>query len=129
MRLGALFGGVNTPDDENMASSSSSSASTPASVPDIPMVDDSKFLHGRVDPGLDENIALVESVPGKERETAGSLHGSMDTSSSEERPADNTPQLVAESPKGALKILFCKTPQAAWYIDRSVPRNMSFEVS
>ena len=27
------------------------------------MVDNSVFLHGRVDPGLDENIVLVEAVP------------------------------------------------------------------
>ncbi|KAF4630679.1 hypothetical protein G7Y89_g7457 [Cudoniella acicularis] len=31
--------------------------------PDIPMDNNDRYLHGRVDPGLDENIALVESVP------------------------------------------------------------------
>jgi hypothetical protein len=107
MRLRALFGGVNTPDDESMASSSSSSAATTASVPEIPMVDDSKFLHGRVDPGLDENIALVESVPGKERETAVSLHASVDAPSQEEPAVDDALQSVAESSKGMSKILFC----------------------
>jgi hypothetical protein len=99
MRLRALFGGAHMPDDESMASSSSL-ASTPTSVSDIPMVDDSKFLHGRVDPGLDENIALVESVPGKERETAGSLHESVDTPGSEEAAADDALQPVVESSKG-----------------------------
>ena len=109
MRLGALFGGVKTTDDESMASSSSSSsssASTPASVADIPMVDDSKFLHGRIDPGLDESVALVESVPGKERETAGSLHGSIDAPSNEEPAAGDAPQSVAKSSKGVPKISF-----------------------
>lgn len=29
----------------------------------IPMVDDSKFLHGRVDPGREDSLLLVESIP------------------------------------------------------------------
>jgi hypothetical protein len=32
------------------------------------MVDDSQFLHGRVDPGIDENLGLVDGVPGVEEE-------------------------------------------------------------
>jgi hypothetical protein len=43
-------------DERNMASSSEIH---------IPMVDDSKFLHGRVDPGLEESLLLVEAVPVK----------------------------------------------------------------
>ena len=39
---------------------------------DIPMVDDSKFLHGRVDPGLEESLLLVEAVPVKAPERGGS---------------------------------------------------------
>ena len=91
-------GGVNTLDDESMAPSSS--ASTPATMPYIPMVDNSKFLHGRVDPGLDESIALVESVPGKERETAVSLPTNIAIPSNEEPAADDTLQSTAEPSKG-----------------------------
>ena len=119
MRLGALFGGVKTSDDESMASSSSS-ASTPASVPGIPMVDDSKFLHGRVDPGLDESVALVESVPGKERETTGSLHGSIDAPSNKEPAAGDTPQSVAESSEGALTNLCYLEDPASGLVHPSV---------
>jgi hypothetical protein len=36
-------------------------ASSPS--PDIPqLVDNSRFLHGRIDPGLEENYLLVEAV-------------------------------------------------------------------
>lgn len=85
-------------DDESMTSSSS--ASTLASVPHIPMVDDSKFLHGRVDPGFDESVALVESVPGKERETAASLPTNIDIPSNDEPAAGGALQSIVEPSKG-----------------------------
>lgn len=113
MRLRALSGGVPAPDDDDMdASSSTSSLSTPSSsVLDMSMVDDSKFLHGRVDPGLDENIGLVESVPGKERENAGLLHVSISTSG-EERAAAAALYSMAESSKDspASKSFFLALP-------------------
>ena len=107
MRLRALSGGVPTPANDNMdASSSTSSLSTPSSsVVDRSMVDDSKFLHGRVDPGLDENLGLVESVPGKERENAGALHVSISTGG-EERAAAAALYSMAESSKGMLYMFF-----------------------
>jgi hypothetical protein len=38
------------------------------------MVDDTQFLHGRVDPGLESSIGLVEAVDVEEPETAAAQH-------------------------------------------------------
>lgn len=64
-----VFGGA--PNEESMASSSSSGASE--DVPEFPMVDNSTFLFGLIDSADESKFELVESVPANEPDIAGSL--------------------------------------------------------
>lgn len=74
-----------------MASSSSSGI-------DIPMVDDSKFLHGRVDPGLEESLALVEAVPVKAPER-GASQSRNDPLSSQSRDCEKVEDTTILQPQ------------------------------
>jgi hypothetical protein len=100
MGLEALGGGFDATYNENKEASSSTSISS--SGPNIPLVDDFKFLYGRVDEGLDENIELVEAVPNKERNTASSLPGNA--SSNKEGEVAENPQTMARSTTGMFNL-------------------------
>jgi hypothetical protein len=118
MRLGLrdLPGGG---DNDNMEPSSTTSTpstepSTPSSADHIRMVDNSTFLYGRVDQEREENMELVEAVPGpsKERENARSLRPNM--LSNEERDAAEILQTMAHSSEGMFKIYISSVPLEMW---------------
>ena len=62
---------------DNQNAEPSSSTSKPSNVSEIPLVDNYKFLYGRVDEEVEESLGLVDAVPEKERETTTLSYGKI----------------------------------------------------
>lgn len=71
---------------------------------DIPMDNDWEYLHGGIDPGQDENIKLVESVPVTGPEEA-ELEQRNNLSLSTEKDSSSKPQpLAGTCPESSLSV-------------------------